>query len=165
MARTRKSTVILAATTGFTAGNWDNTFQAIADARNDTRPQASKQGFACLVEKFTFDIHPMTRKGTMAAKATASLELPRTRAAVERAAADWSKAHPGEAFTIVYRGWFDGSDCLPRYNNPTKKRDRVERIVSFTLPVYTHSGVQGEVKVSAAEKASQAVMAALDAQA
>lgn len=161
--RTRKTSKVQALTTGFTLGTWDDTFEAIAKARNDNRPKA-KAISNVLVEHFTFDIHSL-RGGKVSAKTLACLELPRTRAAVERAAAEWAKANPGKPFQVIYRGWFDGTDCLPRYNNPVQKGDRQERIVTFTLPVYTHTGTQGEVAPSNAEAAANAVMAALQAQA
>lgn len=145
--------------TGFTLGTWDDTFEAIAQARNTNRPKARKM-YPCLVEHFRFNIHNITR-GKPTIKPVASLELPRTRAAVERAAAEWAKANPGKPFQVVYEGWYDGTNCLPRYNDG----DREERIVVFSLTVYTHTGVQAEVAPSAAEQAAAAVMGALQAQA
>lgn len=147
-----------ALTTGFTSGTWDATFEAIADARNNNRPKARKM-YPVLVEHFRFNIHNI-RGGKPSVKPLARLELPRTKAAVVRAAEEWAAANPGKPFQIVYDGWFDGTNCLPRYNDG----DREERIVTFSLVVYTHSGVMGAVTPSSAEQASNAVKEALAAQ-
>lgn len=157
--KTSKTTATI--TTGFSNGNWERVFQDIADARNSNRPKARKL-YDVLVEHFTFNIHSI-RGGKTSAKPLAQLELPRTKAAIERAASEWAKANPGKPFQVVYEGWFDGTECLPRYNSPVKPSDRVEKVVVFSLPVYTHTGV-GEVRPSDAEVASKAVMVALASQ-
>lgn len=153
-----KASKIITIATGFINGTWDATFQAIADARNNNRPKARKM-YPVLVEQFTFNIHNITR-GKVTVKPVARLELPRTKAAVVRAAEEWAAAHPGKPFQVTYEGWFNGTNCLPRYNDG----DREERIVSFTIPVYTHNGELGAVTQSAAEQASTAVKEALAAQ-
>lgn len=162
MARKSKTSKALTLTTGFAYGTWDDTFEAIAEARNSNRPKARRLS-PVLVEHFRFNIHSI-RGGKPSVKPVASLELPRTKAAVVRAAGEWAAAHPGKPFQIVYDGWFDGTNCLPRYNNPTQKGDREERIVSFQLVVYTHTGEAGVVAPSSAEQAASAVKAALAAQ-
>lgn len=163
MARTRKSSKSVPAVTGFTLGSWDNTFTAIADARNKSHPAAKKQ-YSVVVEKFEFSIHTV-RAGKMSSKPAVTVEIPRTKAAVERVAAEWAARHPGKPFKVMYTGWFNGTNCLPRYNNPTQKGDRVERVVEFSLEVYNHTGEATAIKASPSEQAQQAMMAALDEQA
>lgn len=144
--------------TGLVLGTWDNTFEVIANARNTNRPKARKM-YPCLVEHFRFNIHHINR-GKPTVRPVASLQIPRTRAAMERAAYEWSKAHPGKPFQIVYEGWFDGTNCLPRYNDG----DRDEKIVTFAILIYTHSGDAGLVVATPADVAADAVMAALSSQ-
>jgi hypothetical protein len=146
--------------TGFINGTWDGAYNVLAAARNDNRPKA-REMYSVLVEHYRFNIHPITRTGTPSVKPVLSVDIPRTRAAIERAANEYAAANPGKPFVMMYEGWFDGTECLPRYNNPVKKGDRVERIVCFTIPLYAHTGTQGKVKTSNAEIAAAAMADAL----
>lgn len=121
-------------TTGFTHKTWDATFQAIADARNAKRADARSQ-YACLVEKFTFKVHHYNTKGQMAKKPAGELQLARTKKSIMLAIQSWAEMNPGVPFTLVYEGWFDGTDCLWRYN----EGERDERIVVYHVPVYHHA--------------------------
>ena len=149
---------------GFASGNWERTYQAIADARNAQQEAAKKKCSGCLVEHFEFAIHLFNSKGQVAAKPALIFNITRTKGSIQRAAKEYSKANPGVQFAIVYRGWYDGSHCLPRYNNPLKPKDRIERIVKFQLPVFFHSGVDDGTGLSHEEQAAQAVMQALSSQ-
>lgn len=125
--------------TGLVLGTWDATFEAIAKERNSLQKRAQKLA-GCLIEKFEFTIHPL-KGGVPAVRPVATLSLPRTKSALERAASEWAAQHQGKPFQVTYVGWYDGSNCLPRYNSPINKGDRIERMVTFTLPVYTHTGI------------------------
>lgn len=147
---------------GFSSGNWERTFQAIADARNSFRDMAKEAcPDGCLVEHYEFAFHGFTTRGTVASKPILVVGLTRTKGSIQRAAAEFHKKNPDRPFAVIYRGWYDGTKCLPRYNAPCFPTDRMERLVSFEVPVFYHSGVTDGTGVSHEEQAMQAMQAAL----
>lgn len=170
---TKRSARTLTLQQGFTGGNWEKVFQVIADERNALRAKAKSTlvkdhgGKGCLVEHYAFNIHSVAKSGKVNVKPTLTLgdAIPRTKSGILRAAQEYASANPGKPFQIIYTGWYDGSLCLPRYNAPENKTDRIERMVTFAVPIYTHTDTQATaVTPSDEDVATKAVRAALRAQ-
>lgn len=100
---------------GITLKSWGRIMAAIAEARNKAWSKA-KQAHSCVVDKYSITARVLTTRGTIKLKAAPLGETAeRTKTGVFQLAAAVAAMHPKAKFVIVYDGWLDGTECLPKY--------------------------------------------------